>query len=604
MKNRIRWAAIATGLLLLAATPLKAQEAPERRPNIVLILADDLGFTDLEHYGSEISTPNISALAAEGISFTNYHTAASCAPTRAMLLTGVDSHRNGVPNIPEAIPPEQFEHENYQGVLSHKVVTVASMLKQAGYHTYMAGKWHLGKTPDLLPFARGFERTITMADTGADNWEQKPYLPIYAKANWYADGKEHQLPDDFYSSKYFVDKTIEFIDSNQSDDQPFFAYVPFQAVHMPVQAPREFTQKYIDTYAEGWTKMRENRRLAAIEKGIVPDGTQTIVTPGTRDWDALSEEEKRYEAKRMAVYAGMVDAMDMHIGRLVAHLKAIGEYDNTIFIFTSDNGAEGADPIAMGKGSFFGTVFNKWMDKVGYNDDYETLGEKGSFVTIGASNATVAASPLAFYKFYTGEGGMRVPLIISGPGIANKGGLNDALIWVTDLTPTILGLANVAVHDGTWNGKTVEPVIGKALTPLLSGETQTVRGPDDVVGYELGGHRALLKGDHKIVLNRITLGDGQWHLFNIKADPGETRDLATEQPERFAAMLADWDVFAAENNVLPVTDDYVQQQQVANNGMKQILITLVTVIYPGELFTVLFILGLVVWLGWRRRSRA
>lgn len=609
MTKLLSFAALAALAMGLAMSPVMAEEPstpPGKRPNIVLILADDLGFTDLEHYGSEISTPNISALAAEGVSFTNYHTAASCAPTRGMLLTGVDSHRNGVPNIPEAIPLEQLEHEHYQGVLSHNVVTVASMLQASGYHTYMAGKWHLGKTPDLLPSARGFDRTIAMADTGADNWEQKPYLPIYAKANWYADGQEHTLPDDFYSSKYFVDKTIEFIDSN-NDDQPFFAYVPFQAVHMPVQAPREFTQKYMDTYGEGWTKMREARRLAAIEKGIVPDGTQTIVTPGTRDWDALSDEEKRYEAKRMAVYAGMVDAMDMHIGRLVAHLKDIDEYDNTIFIFTSDNGAEGSDPIAMGKGSFFGTVMQAWMGKVGYNDDYETLGEKGSFATIGASNATVAASPLAFYKFYTGEGGMRVPLVISGPGIAAKGTINDALTWVTDLTPTILGLARADGHDGTWKGKTVEPIIGKTLAPVLSGQSQTVRGPEDVIGYELGGHRALFKDDYKIVLNRISLGDGQWHLFNIKSDPGETHDLKAEEPERFATMLADWEVYVAENNVLPVTDDYVQQKQVGANGMRQILINLVTLIYPVQ--AALLALGLLLVIGFpvvrlvRRRSR-
>ena len=219
-------------LLFLMMGAVTAQAA--QQPNIVLILADDLGFTDIAPYGSEISTPSLTALANEGLRFTNYHTAASCAPSRAMLLTGVDNHRAGVSNIPEAIPPDQSAVDNYQGVLGNDVVTVASLLEGAGYHTYMAGKWHLGKERHQLPSRRGFERTVAMADTGADNWEQKPYIPIYKKANWFADGEEMELPKDFYSSRFLIDKTIEFIDSNRADGQPFFAYVPFQAVHIPV----------------------------------------------------------------------------------------------------------------------------------------------------------------------------------------------------------------------------------------------------------------------------------------------------------------------------------------------------------------------------------
>ena len=221
-------------------------------PNIVLILADDLGFSDTQPYGSEIPTPNISRLADEGLMFTNYHTAANCSPTRAMLLTGVDSHRNGVPNIPEAIPKEMAKHAHYQGTLNHKVVTIATQLRDAGYHTYMAGKWHLGMTPDLLPNQRGFERTVTMADTGADNFEKKTYSPLNKKANWFADGKEiDELPEDFYSSEFYIDKSIEFIESNRGDGLPFFSYIAFQAVHTPVQAPQEYTDKYMGKYDGG-----------------------------------------------------------------------------------------------------------------------------------------------------------------------------------------------------------------------------------------------------------------------------------------------------------------------------------------------------------------
>lgn len=536
----------------------QTQSALAERPNIVLILADDLGFTDISPFGSEISTPNIAALAEAGVAFTNYHTAGSCAPARAMLLTGVDSHRNGVPNIPEALPPEQQSHENYRGVLGDNVVTLATVLREAGYHTYMTGKWHLGHTPELLPYARGFERTIAMADTGADNWEQRTYLPIYDSAHWYADGQAHTLPDDFYSSEYFIDKTIEFIDENAADGEPFFAYIPFQAVHMPVQAPREFSDKYAGLYDEGWTVMREKRRRAAEAAGVIPAGTKMIVTPGTLDWDSLSEDRKRHHSRRMEVYAGMVDAMDMHIGRLMDYLKVIGEFEDTIFIFTSDNGAEGSNLINMDGTS----LLSNWFDQVGYNANYETLGERGSFNAIGPNNATIAASPLAYYKFYASEGGLRVPLLISGPGIIRPEKLTDEFVFVTDLAPTILSLAGASDHAGSWNGRMIEKIIGKDFSSFLQGDAESIHAESTSIGYELGGNSALFKGDYKVVFNRSAVNDRAWHLFNIKADPGETNDLATVDPERFADMLSDYAEYVKTNNVLPMPDGYDQRREI------------------------------------------
>lgn len=235
-------------LVALISWVVATNAIAETRPNIVFLLADDLGFTDLAAYGSEINTPTLSKLAEQGVSFTNYHTAANCAPARAMLLTGVSNHLAGVPNIPEMLAPEHKLQANYQGVLGSNVVTVATLLEGAGYHTYLAGKWHLGAGPGQLPSQRGFERTVALMDSGADNWEQRPYLPIYDKANWMADGKPYQLPEDFYSSRFLIDKTIEFIDSNLDDGRPFFAYVPFQAVHIPVQAPQEYIDRYMGVY--------------------------------------------------------------------------------------------------------------------------------------------------------------------------------------------------------------------------------------------------------------------------------------------------------------------------------------------------------------------
>ncbi|MFP8882305.1 MAG: arylsulfatase [Myxococcota bacterium] len=544
---------------------MPASRAAAAPPNIVLILADDLGFSDTAPYGSEIPTPHISRLAAEGIRFSNYHTAASCAPTRGMLLTGVDSHRNGVPNIPESIPPYQAEQPHYRGTLNHDVVTIATLLADAGYHTYMTGKWHLGMDPDLLPSKRGFERTVALADTGADNWEMKPYLPIYEKANWFADGRElDELPADFYSSKFFIDKTIEFIESNRADDRPFFSYIPFQAVHIPVQAPQEHTDKYMGVYDPGWTRLREQRLERAKLLGIVPPATRLARVTTTQDWDALADEEKRYASKRMAVYAGMIDAMDHQIGRLIDYLEKIGEYENTVFLFVSDNGAEGSDPT-YGTG---GGLFRLWLWSNDYSTDYETLGTRGSFMNIGPSFASAAAAPLAYYKFFASEGGMRVPLIIAGSAVASKGGISNAFSYVTDIAPAILEIAGVTPPSGEYAGRPVEVIIGKSLYALVTGSTDSVHPADEPIGYELGGNAALFKGDYKIVKDRGPIGDDEWHLFDIVSDPGESRDLRDAEPERFSAMLDDYRSYAENNRVLPVRDGYDQRTQVGINALQ------------------------------------
>ena len=564
-----------------AASPA-ASPVSKQPPNIVLILADDLGYTDLASYGSEINTPTLSALAQAGVSFSNYHTAANCAPARAMLLTGVDAHLAGVPNIPEMLAPEQRRHAHYQGVLGDNVVTVATLLEGAGYHTYMAGKWHLGSAPGKLPSQRGFERTVALADSGADNWEQRPYIPLYDKANWYADGKEYTLPEDFYSSRFLVDKTIEFIGSNLEDGQPFFAYLPFQAVHIPVQAPQEFIDRYMGVYDGGWHVLRKQRLARAAELGIVPEGVDMVDMATTLDWQSLDDERRRYEAKRMAVYAGMVEAMDFHVGRLVDYLKSRGQYDNTLFIFTSDNGAEASGPADPDE-----FAARRMTSSLGYTTDYDTLGLKGSYGTISPSFASAAASPLAYYKFYAGEGGMRVPLIVAGESLPQKGVFSDAFSYVTDITPTILSFAGVSAPGERYAGRPVEPMIGRNLGPVLRGEADSVYGPEDTVGYELAGHAVLFQGDYKIVYHRGPLGDERWQLFNIVEDPGETRDLAAEMPQQFQQMLSAYERYVRDNNVLPVPPGYDHRKQLVLNtlyaGVREpflVLILLVLILLP------------------------
>ena len=528
------------------------------RPNIVFLLADDLGFTDIAPYGSEVKTPALSKLAEQGVKFTNYHTAANCAPARAMLLTGVSNHLAGVPNIPEMLAPEQTVHDNYQGVLGNNVVTIATLLEMSGYHTYLAGKWHLGSGEGELPSQRGFSRTVTLMDSGADNWEQRPYLPIYDDANWFADGERFELPEDFYSSQFLIDKTIEFIDSNRSDGQPFFAYVPFQAVHIPVQAPQEYIDRYMGVYDEGWEVLRAERRDRAVELGIFDESVSTMNQMSTtKDWDALSPDRQRYEAKRMAVYAAMIEAMDANIGRLMDYLEREGLLDNTIFVFTSDNGAEGS-------GSDDQVASNGLVARLGYNTDYDTLGLKGSYNSINPGFTSAAVGPLSEYKFYVGEGGLRVPLIVSG---AIDSGVQqiDAFTWATDIAATILGFAGVEPPDGRFAGRPVLPITGKDLGPLIRGEVGQAYSEQESVGYELTGHGTLFQGDYKITRNLPPLGDGQWRLYNLVEDPGETKDLSETMPERFASMLAEYAQFEQDNKVVPIPEGYSQTRQLITN---------------------------------------
>jgi len=555
LKKILQVAALALGSF--ACTAVAADRA---RPNIVVLLADDWGFSDVGAFGGEIATPNLDDLARRGMRFSNFHVSASCSPTRAMLLTGVDNHRNGVGNMRETIPQLHLGKPGYLGVLDTNVVTIASLLKDSGYRTYKAGKWHVGTEAHNLPPARGFSRSIVQGDSGSDNWETgKRYLDLTDKVNWFEDGKVAVMPTDYYSSKFFIDKTIEYIKSGAKDKKPFFAYVAFQANHIPLQAPKEFVDKYKGKYDKGWTALRQARRDKAIALGLIPKDTPMITMSTTTDWDALSDKDKQYQARRMEVYAAMADAMDFHVGRLVAHLKQTGEYDNTVFVFMSDNGSEASDPYAVLAGRL-------WLDWK-YSKDIDQLGAKGAYSIIGPSWASAAASPLSTYKFYSGEGGIRVPLIIAGAPSMQQNQIFSGLAHINDIAPTLLELAQVARPGVSYKGQAVEPMTGSSLLPVLKGQTQRVHGPDEAIGYELSGNQAVFKGDLKLIKNIRPVGDGLWHLYDIRNDPGETKDLQTQLPAVFTAMQADYAAYAKANGVLPMPESYDPIRQVQINAL-------------------------------------
>lgn len=566
--------------------------AAPKQPNIVVLVADDWGYSDVGSFGSEIATPNIDTLAREGVRFSDFHVTASCSPTRSMLLTGVDNHRNGVGNMPETMPDEHLGKPGYSGVLNDNAITVASLLRDSGYNTYITGKWHLGKTPDTLPNNRGFERSFIQADSGSDNWEERPYAPLYDKAAWFENGQPAHLPKDYYSSTFIVDKAMDYIAADRQDGKPFFAYLGFQANHVPIQAPKDIIDKYRGRYDQGWTALRQARRDRAVELGLIPAGAGLQTMASTADWNALDEHEKRYEARRMEVYAGMAETMDQQIGRFIAHLKATGEYDNTVFVFLSDNGSEPTDPYAI-------PAIRLWLE-MNYTRELDRLGSKGAFTSIGPSWASAAASPFGGYKFFAGEGGLRTPLIVAGvPGIQSNH-IAKTFTHVTDIVPTLLEVAGVPAHNGEYQGRAVEPLIGSSLMPVLQGTAERVHPEDQAIGYELSGSAALFKGDYKLVKSLKPVGNEQWHLYNIVTDPGETIDLQAQMPERFQRMQADYAEYARVNGVLPMPVGYDYMHQGQMYALNHVVIPKLKAVAPPLVAVVVLLVGVVVW---RRRRK-
>uniref|UniRef100_UPI003A87BD99 arylsulfatase n=1 Tax=Sphingomonas sp. GlSt437 TaxID=3389970 RepID=UPI003A87BD99 len=591
-----RWLVGAT-IAVIAASIGSATPAPPApvtaepttpRPNIVLIVMDDWGFTDIGAFGGEIRTPNIDALARAGVRFADFHVAGSCAPTRAMLQTGVSNHRAGLGDMPETIPPEHLGKPGYDTVMNDRVATIAQRLHTADYRTYFSGKWHLGKTPDKLPGARGYDHATVMPDAGADNFEQKPIYGLHDRVDWSEDGKPLTLPADYYSSTFIVDKAIGYIDAGRGSGRPFLASVNFMANHIPVQAPDAYLARYAGHYREGWQELRAARAARAAALGIVPAVGTMATLSTTRDWQGLTREERDAQARYMQAYGAMAEAADHEIGRLINHLKATGDYTNTVFVLLSDNGPEPTDPR------------NRWINRLlldrYYDFDPAHAGQRGTMTYIGPSWASALAAPLSGYKFTAGEGGLRVPLIIAWPGnpAIKAGTIAHRFAHVTDVAPTLLDLAQVPNAP-----LAAEPITGVSLKPMLTGQADAAHTPDAPLGYELTGNAALFKGDYKLVKNLPPTGDSRWHLYDIVRDPGETRDLGNILPDQMRAMIADYQAYARRDQVLPMPPGYTAAAQINENAFRETGLPLLERA-GAVLVGVIALLIALVW-AWRRR---
>ena len=560
--NTGRLLLLCAGSLLLAVCPLLACLGQSTNPvatapplNIVLIVADDLGYSEIGAYGAEIRTPNIDSLAERGVIFTDFYTAPACSPARAMLLSGVDNHKAGLGTaeeivsgripLPAGFPPWVVElaelqrgQPGYEGHLNFRVNSFPALLGAIGYRTYMAGKWHLGLEPQQWPGARGFDRSFAMLEGGAshfsDGWRSiAPKVP----APYVEDQSRVEISSDFYSTTAYTDKIISWLDTdlNAPDPKPFFVYLSYTAPHNPLHVPDKELNLYRAEYNDGYEQIA-NRRLAQMKMlGLIsPDVTPARRLPMVPAWNELPVNVRTGYARRMEIYASMVDVMDREIGRFLTFLENRQTLDNTIVIFMSDNGA------APSNLSFFGFSEDDFDNSAG------NMGRPGSFISYGPGWAQAGSVPFSYFKGSTGEGGIRAPLIIAGPGVLQTGIVNT-FAHVTDLAPTILEYAG---GSPTYDNGLI-PMSGKSLLPVLSGTTDQVRGAEDFIGWEILGSLALRQENWKIIFRAKP---GRWALYDLAQDPSETHDLSTARPEIYQRLLASWEQYVNENNVILLSD--------------------------------------------------
>ncbi|HEY5820850.1 MAG TPA: arylsulfatase [Propionibacteriaceae bacterium] len=536
---------------------------PAGTPNIVVVLVDDLGYADIGPYGSEIPTPNLDRLAASGVACTNYHTTPLCSPSRAALLTGVNPHKVGFAypaNSDPGYPAYTFE-------LPEHVPTLAESLRDAGYATFMVGKWHLtgdrslndGADKSSWPVQRGFDRYFGSLEGFTSLhaphrlvWDNSPY-PV------------QDYPDDYYLTDELTERATEMIRSLRASDEtkPFLLYFAHHAVHGPVQATAEDIDLHDGVYEAGWDEIRQRRFDRQRELGLFPESTvlpepETEPTHQVPPWSSLPFEEQERFARYMQAYAGAVSAVDRSLGRLVDVLTEHGELDNTVIVFTSDNGG-------TAEGGLNGTrsYFSQFAHVAGLPADWdrdvdrplELIGGPQSAVHYPRGWGQASNTPFRLYKGHAYAGGIRAPLIVSWPGgdLAD-GGLRHQYLHVTDLTPTLLDLAGVAPAQQR-HGLAAEPFDGATAADVLrKAEAPSGHGPQYT---ETGGQRAYQTDEWKIVTDHrfgAAFDDTEWRLYDLAADPTETRDLAREYPDRTAELAAAWERAAWENRVFPLDD--------------------------------------------------
>jgi len=501
-------------------------DAAAERPNIVVVLVDDLGFADIGCYGGEVPTPNLDRLASDGVRFTQFYNCARCSPTRAALMSGLYPHQAGMGWLDNMVEPAS---RGIHGRLLPRCVTMAEVLRDAGYFTAMTGKWHLGQQHGTVPWKRGFDRSLNsrFGEVYFPHEMDKP-----GTAMLYLNGEElpkdsPKFGKDWYSTDLFTEWGLTFIDEARAQNKPFFLYIAQGAVHFPLRAPREVIEKYRGRYKQGWDVLREQRHAKQIEMGLVD--RQWPLAPRPSDspaWDTKTAQEKERFDEIMAVYAAMIDRIDYSIGTLVDGLKRRGVLDNTLLLFMSDNGgnAEGGPPgVTRGDGP---------------------IGGPQSYVLLGMNWATMANTPFRRYKHFTHEGGISSPLIAHWPaGIpqARRNAFEKQPAHLIDIMATAVDLAG-ASYPRERDGHAIEPMQGVSLKAAFEGKALTRTQP---LFWEHEGNKAVRDGKWKLVMRHRQ----PWQLFDMEADRTEQHDMVEQQPALAAKLEAEWKAWAQRTYV-------------------------------------------------------
>jgi arylsulfatase A-like enzyme len=525
-------------LAVSASIGLAVQQ--QTRPNILLIVADDLGYSDLGCFGGEIETPNLDALASNGVRLSQFYSTARCCPSRASILTGQYSHRVGIGHM-----VTDLGHPGYTGRLSENGATIAEVLRPSGYRTFMSGKWHVG-TQD--PTRHGFEQFYGTLISAATFWDQAGYIrqPQGSSTRNYAAGA-------FYGTDALTDYGLDFLqNARTTPGQPWFLYLAYNAPHFPLHARPEDIAKYRKRYETGWDALRE-QRLARMKKlGVVPGRTrlsprskftnfgetQTAENP---PWDSLPEDRRADLAMRMAIYAAMVDRMDQNIGRIITDLRAKGEFENTLIFFMSDNGACAEwDPFGFDVRSSANNVLHRGAD-------LERMGSAGTYHSIGSGWANASNTPWRMYKHYSHEGGISTPCIVHWPRRIRRNAIDNTPTHLIDLMPTIVE-ASGASYPQQLGARKILPMAGVSLVPTLNGR----RTPARPLFFEHEGTRAVREGRYKLTALR---GDS-WKLYDMERDRTEMDDLSSKEPKLVESLGRKWDAWASENQVTPLPTNY------------------------------------------------
>ncbi len=504
--------------------------------------------------------PALTELAQSGVSFTNFHTSPTCSVTRSMLLTGANTHEIGLGTFDYAVYPDSVGKPGYEGYLTQNAVTIATLLKDNGYNTFMTGKWHLGKkSKEHYPPARGFVESYGILAGGSNHYDRTIMFPGKDPSKvglevTYRNGEA--VKDEYvgtFSDDVYTKELIGMIDKYKGEEKPFFAYLALTAVHLPLQAPKELISKYEKDYMAGWDKIRKTRFERMKAMGIIDKQAKfSERNPTAKAWDSLDSEKQMWEARKFATIAAMLEKTDASIKQLSDYLKSIGEYDNTFIVYTSDNGPETFDVY----GNSSPQAIRDWV-AANFDNSYENMGTASSNISLGASWANASTGGLSWFKGYTAEGGLRVPLIVKphndfAMGLEASTKTNE-MSQVRDLANTFLDLAQVQHPGSEYKGRKVATAKGTSLLPFLEGKTDKVHSDEETIGFELFGSGIILQGDYKII--RISTGNGgdnKWHLYNTKLDPAETTDLKDKMHERFASMRKAYDEYADKHGIIPV----------------------------------------------------